>query len=311
MADLPIEAGMTHSTLRAQTLFGWRDEFLSILARRKLKPKTLCGRANNLRWLCASLGDIPLQSIRPAHIVNTIKPIWESGRQFTARRVLIEAKDLFNEAIYAELMDRNPAIFLRALPTEVRRARLTLAQWESIHQRAGEKGKLWFQHALRLALATAQRRADIARLSLAAIWDEHLHIEQQKNGTKVAIPLQLYCPPLKRQLGDIIAETQHYRAGGQYLVRKTNGMPYEVSALTVNFASLRDEVIPITEWEGLEPATFHEIRSLSERIYRPYGINTNTLLGHTSQAMTDGYNGTRRQKEKEWRRLVLHGLPPA
>lgn len=302
---------MSNPALSVRTLHSWRDEFISILARRKLKHKTLCGRANNLRLLCESLGDIPLRSIRPTHIVNTIKPIWESGRQFTARRVLIEAKDLFNEAIYADLMERNPALFLRALPTEVKRARLSLAQWELIHERAGEKGKLWFQHALRLALATAQRRADIANLNLAAIWDEHLHIEQQKNGTKVAIPLQLYCPPLNRQLGDIIEDTQHYRAGGQYLIRKTNGMPYEVSALTVNFASLRDEVIPTEEWEGLEPATFHEIRSLSERIYRPYGINTNTLLGHTSQAMTDGYNGMRRQKEKEWRRLILLSLPPA
>lgn len=301
---------MSNPVLPVCTLHSWRDEFIRVLAGRKLKPKTLCGRANNLRLLCESLGDIPLRSIRPTHIVNTIKPIWESGRQFTARRVLIEAKDLFNEAIYADLMERNPALFLRALPTEVKRARLSLAQWELIHERAGEKGKLWFQHALRLALATAQRRADIAKLNLAAIWDEHLHIEQQKNGTKVAIPLQLYCPPLNRQLGDIIEDTQHYRAGGQYLIRKTNGMPYEVSALTVNFASLRDEVIPTEEWEGLEPATFHEIRSLSERIYRPYGINTNTLLGHTSQAMTDGYNGTRRQKEKEWRRLILHSLPP-
>lgn len=43
--------------------------------------------------------------------------------------------------------------------------------------------------------------------------------------------------------------------------------------------------------------TFHEQRSLSERLYRKQGIDTQALLGHTTRLQTDRYNNTR---GKEW-----------
>lgn len=43
--------------------------------------------------------------------------------------------------------------------------------------------------------------------------------------------------------------------------------------------------------------TFHEQRSLSERLYRAQGLNTQQLLGHKNQAQTDKYNDDR---GKDW-----------
>ena len=43
----------------------------------------------------------------------------------------------------------------------------------------------------------------------------------------------------------------------------------------------------------LNPPTFHELRSLSEREYRDQGINTTKLLGHKREEMTDVYNDVR------------------
>ncbi|MCP0941511.1 integrase, partial [Klebsiella pneumoniae] len=50
------------------------------------------------------------------------------------------------------------------------------------------------------------------------------------------------------------------------------------------------------------PPSFHEQRSLSERLYREQGIDTQILLGHTSKTMTDRYNDSR---GKEWKKLVI------
>ncbi|HDR2796562.1 TPA: tyrosine-type recombinase/integrase, partial [Enterobacter asburiae] len=41
------------------------------------------------------------------------------------------------------------------------------------------------------------------------------------------------------------------------------------------------------------PPTFREQRSLSERLYRAQGLDTQILLGHKSRKMTDAYNDVR------------------
>ncbi|MCF6692597.1 integrase [Raoultella terrigena] len=57
------------------------------------------------------------------------------------------------------------------------------------------------------------------------------------------------------------------------------------------------------EWgKNGTPPSFHEQRSLSERLYREQGVNTQILLGHTSKTMTDRYNDSR---GKEWKKLVI------
>ncbi len=49
------------------------------------------------------------------------------------------------------------------------------------------------------------------------------------------------------------------------------------------FAKARD-LAGIIPPAGKTPPTFHEQRSLSERLYRAQGIDTKTLLGHKVQA---------------------------
>lgn len=49
--------------------------------------------------------------------------------------------------------------------------------------------------------------------------------------------------------------------------------------------------------EGKTPSTFHEQRSLAERLYEVQGVNTKELLGHKSQRQTDSYHDDR---GKDW-----------
>ncbi|ENA5523494.1 tyrosine-type recombinase/integrase, partial [Escherichia albertii] len=77
--------------------------------------------------------------------------------------------------------------------------------------------------------------------------------------------------------------------------------PMSKDNLSDYFAKARD-LAGITPPAGKTPPTFHEQRSLSERLYRAQGIDTKTLLGHKVQATTDRYNDTRGQ---EWVKLVV------
>ncbi|KGD73719.1 hypothetical protein HA49_10765 [Tatumella morbirosei] len=67
------------------------------------------------------------------------------------------------------------------------------------------------------------------------------------------------------------------------------------NAITTPFKKARNRC-GITWTEGTAP-TFHEQRSLSERLYRAQGLDTQKLPGHKSQKMTDRYNDDR---GKDW-----------
>lgn len=65
-------------------------------------------------------------------------------------------------------------------------------------------------------------------------------------------------------------------------------------------AALGPDAYAAGEWPSL-----HEMRSLSERLYRAQGINTMRLLGHANQEMTDKYNDDRGLSAREWKRVQV------
>ncbi len=73
------------------------------------------------------------------------------------------------------------------------------------------------------------------------------------------------------------------------------GSQVKSNTITMNFSKARDKAK--IDWSGDTPATFHEQRSLAERLYKEQGIDTRKLLGHKSQIQTDRYNDDR---GKEW-----------
>lgn len=71
-------------------------------------------------------------------------------------------------------------------------------------------------------------------------------------------------------------------------------------AITTVFS--KAHYLSVIEWKNGNPPTFHEQRSLSERLYRDQGIDTKKLLGHKNQKMTNKYNDNR---GKEWLTIAI------
>ena len=78
------------------------------------------------------------------------------------------------------------------------------------------------------------------------------------------------------------------------------GAQVKARTLTMNFSKARDTAA--IDWGEGTPATFHEQRSLSERLYNAQGINTKDLLGHKTQQQTDKYHDDR---GKGWTKVAL------
>ncbi|WP_052451131.1 tyrosine-type recombinase/integrase [Pseudomonas batumici] len=285
------------------TLAQWCDLQEELIRSRPLKPRTISDRLNNLRHLRLGLGNRLLHQILPRDLELLINNIAASGRPFAARRVYIEANELFNAAVYCRLLITNPLSPVKAPAPRPSRARLSLLHFLKIREVAESWKRPWFANCLNLALVTAQRRADVAVMAPPHVFASHLHVTQQKTGACVAIPLELKLDAIGMSVGESIDRCLEVQPNGNTFIARRDGKPYVTAMLTHSFAACRDEAFSRKTWRS--PPTFHEIRSLSERLYRTQGIDTQTLLGHKHASMTDLYNDERDVEGRAYRYVSL------
>ncbi|MCX8587583.1 MULTISPECIES: tyrosine-type recombinase/integrase [unclassified Gilliamella] len=272
----------------------WLDEYITILAERNLKPKTIEIKTYLLKVIRQQIGDNPLSQITPPDISKIIKIYTDQDKAPSAKCMYHLIKDIFREAYAQGWNDRNPAEPIKCPKVVVKRSRMTLGEFKKILSEAEKTGNKIMHDAMTLALVTGQRRSDIAEMKKSNVKRNYLLVDQYKTGAKIALPIKLECKKIGTSLRDIIES-----ADNDFLVSRNNEK-IKLDDITRQFSRLRDRVFNRDYWTGT-PTTFHEIRSLSERLYREQRIDTMTLLGHKSQQMTDKYNDSRGREYKKLR----------
>ncbi|HCT7981080.1 site-specific integrase [Proteus sp. DFP240708] len=289
----------------------WMDKYLDIQKerldigelkinsyRQKMKP------INLFRQYCGTKILKEITALDIAEIIDSVKVLGHSRMAQVVRMVLI---DVFKEAQHAGYVPPgyNPAKATKQPRNRVKRERMTLEEWRTIYQQA-KNHPPYLQCGMLLALTTGQRIGDICKMKFSDIWDDMLHIQQEKTGSKLAIPLSLKCEAINLSLRDVVAQCRdavvskylvHYR---HTTAQAKRGEKVTPNTLTTTFKKARDKC-GLT-WEKGTAPTFHEQRSLSERLYREQGINTQKLLGHKTQNMTDKYHDDR---GKEWQIIAV------
>lgn len=295
---------------KAITVAGWAERYLALQDRRlkdgDIKPATIKVRRLVVNVITSEMGIKAIDEVSVRDMHALIESYITQGKTTMANTVRSVSGDFFREAQLAGEVTGgfNPALATRAPKIKVMRSRLDLDQWKQIYEAADSTH--YIQRAMLLAIVTGQRSGDISKMKFSDIWDDHLHVEQQKTGVKLAIPLSLRCDALNLSLRDVIAQCRdqilspfvihhhhdsgHAKRGGQVLT----------DSLGMHFRAARDA--SKINWLDKTPPTFHEQRSLSERLYRAQGVDTKTLLGHSSQKMTDKYNDDR---DDGWRKLAI------
>lgn len=253
--------------------------------------------------LAERLGNHPLRSLEVRDFSLLLEEWLDKGQASTALNNRVVWIDLYREAQHAGEVPPgwNPPEATRKPIPKVSRARLSIEDWKAIFSVAPEGH--YIRNAMLLALVAGQRREDIVRMKFSDVWDDHLHVIQGKTGMRLALPLSLYSEAVGMTLREVIAGCRD-RIVSPYLIHsqlQKKGQPMSKDNLSDYFAEARDKA-GIKPPEGKTPTTFHEQRSLAERLYRAQGIDTKTLLGHKVQATTDKYNDTRGQ---EWIKLVI------
>lgn len=278
----------------------WRKKYESIIKRRldrkEIVQKTADKQLNAYKKLMSATGDTPASSINTRMLAQLLDEYVDSGKDSMARSLRSSWVDIFKELQHAGDVPPgyNPALATKRPKAQVTRQRLQMGEWRKIYNVAPQPLK----NAMLIALMTGQRRGDVVKMKYADIWDDLLHVEQGKSGNRIAIPLDLHCVEVGMTLRDAI-KACHGDVISPYIVhhleRKSGvriGSRVSAPAISQAFATVRDEV-GIKTLPGKTPSTFHEIRSLAERTYSKQKINTQNLLGHSSQKMTDVYHDSR------------------
>ncbi len=308
---IKIRNEISREVNQGMTANAWIEKYREILLNRvkagELKLNTIKDREPALRAFVSQCGIRPLPDVGARDIAGILDVYIQKGQTTMAQSVRSTLSDVFKEAQHAGEVPvgYNPALATKKPKVKVARLRLSLNEWQTIYSTAAGLPAVSRQSML-LAIVTGQRVGDLSSLKFSDVWDDKLHIIQEKTGAKIAIPLSLRCNALNISLREVIAECRdavlskwilhHHRSrrncerGGQVMK----------DTLSRYFADARDK--SGLQWGGASPPTFHEQRSLSERLYSEQGVNTQMLLGHKSSKMTDKYHDDR---GKEWSEVAV------
>ncbi|PSY42634.1 integrase [Escherichia coli] len=308
---LAISDRIATSKGKAITTSTWLDRYQAIqddrLESGDIKLNTYKQKAKPVSLLRERAGMKLISSVDVRDIAQLLDEYITAGQPRMAQVVRSVLIDVFKEAQhYGEVPPGyNPALATKQPRRKITRQRLSLEEWQKIFDIADARHR-YMGNAMLLALVTGQRLGDISRMKFSDIWDDHLHVIQEKTGSKIAIPLSLRLNAINWSLRDVVARCRDY-AVSPYLVhffhttsQAERGAQVKANTLTMNFSKARD--LAGIDWGEGSPATFHEQRSLSERLYEAQGVDTQKLLGHKSPNQTAKYHDDR---GKEWAKIKV------
>ena len=284
-------------TGEADRLFSsFMPTYKGALAKRKLAPKTVKERVQQLDVLETNFGGKIMARVNTRAVAEFLETYERAGKDRTAQVYRSLLLDVFREAQAKGWVDENPVTVTKAAIAHVRRSRLSLDEFKAIYAKA-ENLEPWVANSMALAIVTAQRREDVVGLRFSDARDGFLWVDQGKTGTKLRIPLGMRLNALGWSIDEVIRRcrddvvSSYMVHSVRYHARAKPGDRLHESSLSSAFAKAR--VLARIKGTGGTPPTFHELRSLAERLYATQGIDTQTLLGHKDPRMTASYHDAR------------------
>lgn len=263
-----------------------------LLARMPVSPKRNTAASARVldRKIAATIGEKACGQVTVSDCADLIQSEIEAGHDRQAQALRSRMRTVFRRGVALGWLEVNPADVTENPVAKVRRGRLTLESFQAIYAKAAEVSE-WLQHAMALAIVTGADRTTIAGLQRSDVADGFLTITRSKTGARIAIPLALRLDCVGWSLAELVAR----RTGviSKHLVHHVNswgnapaGSQIFEDRITKAFTEARKRAgIP----DDCAP-TFHEIRSLSKRLYEAQGnVDTKALLGHATERMSDLY----------------------
>jgi integrase len=274
----------------------WCDEFEKILDERDAKPNTRRSRKSQLKRLRSIFpAGAPAAGIDTLQCAEALKALKAEGKARTAQAFRSFLIDCFDRMVAQGWRKDNPARVTDEVTVKVNRSRLSLELLLKVYE---STQSVRLRNAIALALITGQPRESVCAARVADIHDGGWWNERGKTGARIFLPLELRLDCFGMSLGDVVKQCRSTGVLSHWLIHQTErgawkrpGARTHVDQLTREFT---EEITKLgIDWAGKHAPTFHEIRSLSSRLYKQQGnVNPQELLGHkdprTTAVYTDG-----------------------
>lgn len=323
-----------------ETMAEWLVTYKQKLAdRQKYKPATWKSYNSRLSQIEDKLGDQVLRKLTALDGMTFLEVFTNSGRKAHAVNLMKLLIDVGDVAVTSGRLDVNPFEKLDLAKPDVKRSRLSLEEFKRIYAKAASM-QPWVQNSMALALVSGQRLSDIEAAQFPKFHDGAWHLIQLKGSkpTQVRIPFTLGLNVLGWTLGDVVKRcrdkvvSKHLIHHVRHLGDAKPGMAVAQKRISSAFSEARD-LAGIVCAEGKTPVTFHELRSLAQRLYRAQKqetesfmgkmteedeaewtevdaaeVNTQTLLGHKQAQTTEIYNDPR-DGGRPWKDVKIGRFP--
>ncbi|MBC7602743.1 MAG: phage integrase Arm DNA-binding domain-containing protein [Ramlibacter sp.] len=262
--------------------------------------KTYRSMVKRIRETYAESLDLPLEKVTTLIIAAGIRAV-KAEHSRSAQSMRSRLGDIFDSAIAAGWTTTNPVTVTDEVCVTVKRARLSWEVFTAALEAAEHQST---KNAAILALVSGQPREVIVAATFADVGPlerpgaepvECWKFCRGKTGAMIAIPLDLRLNIIGMSLRDVIKQCRGTNVASKFMIHHTErrkesrrGSAIAIDRLTKDFTAAITALG--MDWGKANPPTFHEIRSLSKRLYGLQGgVNTKELLGHKTEQMSDLY----------------------
>jgi hypothetical protein len=266
--------------------------------------KTYRSQVKKIREVWKEQLDLPVPRVTTRVIAEGLK-VLKVKHPRTAQSVRSRLLDSFDKAIAAGWTETNPVTVTDEVAVTVQRARLSWEVFKTLYDRM-PAGRL--KNASALALVSGQARETVVAGEFGQVGPvtqpgqepvECWKVTRGKTGAMIAIPLDLRLDVFGMSLRDVIRQCRSTGIASRYLVHNTVrakgsrlGAAYDLNRLTKDFTAAVAALG--MDWGDKTPPTFHELRSLSKRLYEAQGgVDTMDLLGHADEKTGQLYEDAR------------------
>ena len=294
-----------------ETVSAWLDEYEKILAKRKLAEATRRFNRSLLNIIRRStIGSEVIKRVSTRQISDVIKTRTDKGQDRMALALWSCMFDVFKEAEGAGRIDRghNPVEVATRPQPEVKRARLTLDMFNGIYA-AALKLDPWVSNSMAMALVSTKSRDEIAEMQFPDAHDGKLWVERGKTGARVCIPLELRLDAIGMSIDDVVRRCRD-DVVSRWMIHhtkpRTKSKPGErvwIDTITKGFRRAL-KASGVTWQAGKAPPSFHEIRSLSIRLWEEQrgAAFAQAMAGHRNADTTAIYLDVR---GAEWTEIKI------
>lgn len=245
--------------------------------------------------------------ITSAEIVAELDKLTTAGKSNTAQGMRSHLYESFRHMIIREWRKDNPVEAVPHIVSRVKRSRLSFNVFKHLYE---AETVPWAKNVYALALVSGQAREECATARFKDIRDGAWWCDRRKSGARMILPLELKLNCFELSLGDVVKQCRSTGVLSKHLIhhakragRRKVGDPIAVDTISIHFTATLESLG--IDWGGKAPPTFHEIRSLSGRLYKDEGnVNPQELYGHADEKMTDVYLDERDGK-RPWIRVSI------